>query len=210
MKQEVIYQNDVIIVETTEHGRNFIATVENLTDSGIALEIGGGSCDIGPHDWVGVTNDEQGRGVLEAIKAGDFTVRQGYTVSSWYQGEYSEWPGTYATEEEARQAIEDDAQGWVDDRRNDYIDAVMESRRYGDGGLYHLRAPGWNEYYTPEVAYYAVVNERGDCLKHTTRDRAKYDLIHTEGATEVDLQFLEADGTWQWYHTYLTREEVQD
>ena len=76
MLKKEIYINGVIKVETTGRDYDFIATIKNLTGEPVALEIIGETITLAPFEWLGVLADEEGRAILESIKANDYTVEE--------------------------------------------------------------------------------------------------------------------------------------
>ena len=67
-----------IIVKETGHDYDFIATIENDTDKTLNIYIDdlegwySNSLVVEPHNWAGLLADDEGYGLLESIKAGDF------------------------------------------------------------------------------------------------------------------------------------------
>lgn len=71
MTKEIIYEDDYVKVETTGHDYDFIATIQNKTDSDLNCFIGDDedmSCLLEPNDWVGILANYEGYKELEFIK----------------------------------------------------------------------------------------------------------------------------------------------
>lgn len=71
MTKEIIYEDDYVKVETTGHDYDFIATIQNKTDSDLVCFIGGDEdmiCLLAPNDWVGFLANDDGYEELKLIK----------------------------------------------------------------------------------------------------------------------------------------------
>lgn len=71
MTKEIIYEDNYVKVETTGHDYDFIATIQNKTNSDLDCFIGDDEdiiCLLEPNDWVGILANDDGYKELELIK----------------------------------------------------------------------------------------------------------------------------------------------
>lgn len=71
MKRKIIYEDERVMVKTTGHDYDFIATIQNKTNSDFECFIGKDddrSCVLKANDWVGILADGEGYEDLELIK----------------------------------------------------------------------------------------------------------------------------------------------
>lgn len=81
---KLVTKNDYFEMHETGRSYDFIATVQNTTDSPITISFDSidqdpyGYCpenfEVAPRDWVGLLADENGWATFKAIKNGDFSV----------------------------------------------------------------------------------------------------------------------------------------
>ena len=73
----VVFENDKIKITTTGRDYDFIATVSNLTNYPIVITFMDNDFEpiaVAPSDWFGILADDDGRAMLEEMKACCFTV----------------------------------------------------------------------------------------------------------------------------------------
>ena len=71
MKKEIIYEDNNVKVETTGQDYDFIATIQNKTDSELCCFIGNNEdmiCLLKSNDWVGILANDEGYRELQLIK----------------------------------------------------------------------------------------------------------------------------------------------
>lgn len=71
MTKEIIYEDNYAKVETTGQDYDFIATIQNKTNSDLDCFIGDDEdiiCLLEPNDWVGILANDDGYKELELIK----------------------------------------------------------------------------------------------------------------------------------------------
>ena len=78
---KTIFENELIRVESTGRGYDFIATIENKTDKNIRLrynpmdfDVIYDTIDIEPNDWVGLLADKEGRDLVRTFELGQVDV----------------------------------------------------------------------------------------------------------------------------------------
>lgn len=76
----ILYEDNDIIVKSTGHDYDFIATVENKTDKDINIVFCGEEyCDmfgiaVDANDWTGILADPEGYEELEQLQNGNFEI----------------------------------------------------------------------------------------------------------------------------------------
>lgn len=72
---KIIFENELIRVESTGRDYDFIATIENKTDKKIRIHYKDmdlldtyGTIDVEPNDWVGLLADEEGRDWVQTFE----------------------------------------------------------------------------------------------------------------------------------------------
>ena len=71
MKKEIIYEDNYIKVETTGQDYDFIATIQNKTDSDLDCFIGNYedmSCLLESNNWIGILANDEGYELINLIK----------------------------------------------------------------------------------------------------------------------------------------------
>ena len=71
MTKEIIYEDNYVKIETTGQDYDFIATIQNKTNSDLDCFIGDDEdiiCLLEPNDWVGILANDDGYKELELIK----------------------------------------------------------------------------------------------------------------------------------------------
>ena len=71
MKKEIIYEDNYIKVETTGQDYDFIATIQNKTDSDLDCFIGNDediSCLLESNNWIGILANDEGYELINLIK----------------------------------------------------------------------------------------------------------------------------------------------
>lgn len=71
MTKEIIYEDNYAKIETTGQDYDFIATIQNKTNSDLDCFIGDDEdiiCLLEPNDWVGILANDDGYKELELIK----------------------------------------------------------------------------------------------------------------------------------------------
>lgn len=71
MTKEIIYEDNYVKVETTGQDYDFIATIQNKTDSNLDCIIGNDEdmiCLLEPNNWLGILANDEGYEELELIK----------------------------------------------------------------------------------------------------------------------------------------------
>lgn len=73
----MIFENDEIIVKETNRQYDFIATIENKTNSPVLIVFKNEDIpSIIVSDWIGILADEEGYETLNALRAGTFVVQE--------------------------------------------------------------------------------------------------------------------------------------
>ena len=78
---KIIFENELIRVESTGKDYDFIATIENKTDKNIRLrynpmdfDVIYDTIDIEPNDWVGLLVDKEGHDLVQKFELGQVEV----------------------------------------------------------------------------------------------------------------------------------------
>lgn len=89
MTKELIYESEELLVQTTGHDSDFIATMENKAEGFDVLVVVFTDdyewiepVKINPSDWIGIEANEEGYEVINAIQNGKF-----YTI---FEEDYEE------------------------------------------------------------------------------------------------------------------------
>lgn len=74
-RKTVVYEDETILVATTGHDYDFIATAENKTDSIIHIKIDDDDVAIiEPNDWTGFEANDESYYILDMLIAGNVTI----------------------------------------------------------------------------------------------------------------------------------------
>ena len=71
MSKNIIYEDEYVKVETTGHDYDFIATIQNKTNSDLDCFIGGDEdriCMLEANGWIGILANDEGYEELNLIK----------------------------------------------------------------------------------------------------------------------------------------------
>lgn len=78
---KIIFENELIRVESTGKDYDFIATIENKTDKKVRVYYKDVDIpdiydiiDVEPNDWVGLLADEEGRGWVRTFELGQVEI----------------------------------------------------------------------------------------------------------------------------------------